>query len=107
MSQRAFLQTFDALAFGTFRDAGLGDAAFYTAPGADSAVACTVLVDRGLRDFGADAAPVATGYVQITFQLAEVNPVRGGRVVVDGETYRLDGHDERDGSASRWVVIRE
>jgi len=106
MSQRAFLQDFDASAFGAFRDAGLGDDAMYFAPGAGTGAPCVVLVDRGLRDFGGDVAPVGTGYVQITFQLAQVSPVHGGRVEVDGETYRLDGNEERDGSASRWVVVR-
>lgn len=106
MSQRAFLQGFDAAAFGAFRDAGLGDAALYTAPGTDAAVPCTVLVDRGLREFGDDGAPVTTRFVQVTFQLAEVSPGRGARVVIDGETFVLDGDEDRDESTSRWAVIR-
>ncbi|OUL25885.1 hypothetical protein BV378_14205 [Nostoc sp. RF31YmG] len=106
MSQREFLQAFDGDAFEAFREAGFGDSAVYTSPGATVGVACTVLVDRGLRDYGDDPAPVAAGYTQITFQLREVAPAHGGRVVVDGETYVLDGHEEKDGSASRWVVLR-
>lgn len=106
MSQRDFLQDFDARAFGAFRSAGLGDPALYTALGADVAVPCTVLVDRGLREFGDDGAPVATRLVRVIFQLAEVSPVRGGRVVIDGETFVLDGDEDRDESTSRWVVAR-
>ncbi len=106
MSQRDFLQAFDGDAFEAFQLVAFGDSAVYTQAGVSVGVACTVLVDRGLRDYGDDPAPVAAGYTQITFQLREVAPARGGRVVVDGETYVLDRHEESDGSASRWVVLR-
>lgn len=108
MSQRDFLQAFDTAAFAAFADAGLADAASYVAPGADgsAAVACQVLVDRDVRDFADDLAPVSTGYTRITFQLAEVQPERGGVVTVDGEGFTLERRISQDESASRWVVIR-
>jgi len=106
VSQRAFLEQFDALAFGIFQAAGLADAAQYWAPSASAGVPCTVLVDRGVRDFGTDEAPVATAYTRITFQLPQVQPERGGRVVVEGETFVLDSLISADETASRWVAAR-
>jgi len=106
MSQRDFLRAFDASAFAAFRDAGVADDALYMPPGGGAAVPCVVLVDRGLREFGDDGASVATRYVRIEFQLAEVQPTRGGKVIVDGETFVLDADEDKDESASRWVVVR-
>ncbi|HEY0201753.1 MAG TPA: hypothetical protein VGC24_08685, partial [Burkholderiaceae bacterium] len=78
------------------------------APGSTDQQPCVVLVDRELREYGDDGAPVATRYVRITFQLSEVQPVRGGRVTLDqdGSSYVLDGDEDLDGSSSRWVVLR-
>ena len=107
MSQQSFLREFDAAAFAAFRDAGIADEPTYQAPGAVEAVPCgVVLIDRGMRDFGDDLAPVGTTYVRATLQMAEVAPERGGRLVVDGEAYVLDSELDRDGSSSRWVVAR-
>lgn len=114
MSQRDFLRRFDAMAFGAFAAAGVGDAAHYYAPGSEVAVACTVLVDRNVRDFGDDLAPVSTAYTRITFQRAEVEPEQGARVAlldavaVEVESFALAARIETsDESASRWVVAAD
>lgn len=108
MSQRDFMQAFDAAAFDAFFGAGLADEAMYTAPGAEP-LPVSVLVDRGRRDFGDDAAPVSTQYVRITFQRSQVQPRKQARVEIlpDGEAFRLVHETEdSDESASRWVVER-
>lgn len=82
MSQRAFLQAFDAAVIGAFADAGLADRANYYAAGGAAALPCEVLVDRSLQEFGDDPATVAGPYVRIGFQRAQVQPARRGRVAL-------------------------
>jgi len=110
MSQRVFLRDFDATAFEAFLGAGLADEALYTPPGANAAVACQVLVDRDVRDYGNDAAAVGTSYTVVTFRRSQVDPQRGARVVVDptgaANAFTLDAEVKRDESMSRWVVTR-
>lgn len=108
MSQSAFLAAFDASAFAMFADAGLGDAATYlprgAAPGATPAP-CTVLVDRNVVDFDAEAVGnVSLRRTRVTFQRAEVTPTEGGKVTVDGETFTLVQREREDSSASAWWV---
>lgn len=104
MSQRQFMQEFDAAAFAAFADAGLADSAQYLAPGAAAALPCTVQIDRDVRDFGMDGAPVNTGYTLVTFQRAEVEPARRGRLVLPGETLVLAERVRQDESISQWVA---
>lgn len=104
MSQTQFLREFDAQAINAFLDAGIADAAMYQPNALAPAVACNVLVDRNVRDFGDDAAPVATSYTLITFQRAQVQPVRGGLVTLGAEVFVLDAEVRQDESSSRWVV---
>lgn len=108
MSQAAFLRDFDAMAFGAFAGAGLADAASYlphdAAPGADP-LPCTVLVDRNVVDFDAEAVgSVNLRRTRVTFQRAEVTPREGGKVTVDGETFTLVQREREDSSASAWWV---
>lgn len=104
MSQRDFLQSFDAYAFGAFFDAGMADAATYTPLEGGAGVACRVLVDRGVRDFGDDFAPVSTFRVLVTFQLAQVTPSEGGTVAIGTETFTLVQRVRADESISQWGV---
>jgi hypothetical protein len=106
MSQKEFLRDFDAGAFASFIDAGMADAAMYTTADSLSTTACDVLVDRNVRDYGDDAAPVGTLYTLVTFQRAQVSPSRGGTVAVEGESFMLDAEVRSDESISRWVVTR-
>ena len=106
MSQAGFLRQFDAAAFGAFRDAGIGDDARYTAPEAVASLPCVVLVDRDAADYGAEIAPVATRRVVVTFQRADFQPARSGRVLVGADSYQLEELLSEDESASRWVVTR-
>lgn len=111
MSQTAFLRRLDAMIVNRFAASGLADAAHYYAPGDTIAHACTVLVDRNVRNYGDDGAPVDTPYTRVTFQLAEVAPARGGRVALlddaaaEVDAYLLAAHiTNSDDSFSRWVV---
>lgn len=103
MSQNDFLREFDADAFATFLGAGMGDSATYTAP-AGAPVACTVLVDRDVEDYGEDDAPVSLRRTRITFQRAEVEPVGMGQVVIGAETFTLAKRARYDESISAWWV---
>lgn len=106
MNQKFFLQSFDALAFGAFRAAGVADAAFYTAPGG-MPVPCTALLDEGVQDFTEDdPATLVARYDRVTLQLAEVTP-RAGGVVLIGENERrlkLVQKLRSDASSEQWEV---
>lgn len=104
MSQSAFLRDFDAAAFTALADCGLADAATYRATPSAAPVDCTVLVDRDVRDFGDDVAPVSTAYTRVIFQRGQVQPARGGIVSIEGVDYVLADRISEDESASRWVV---
>ncbi len=105
MSQKAFLRAFDQTAGATFADAGMADPARYTAPGAVAAQDCMVLVDRGIQQWGADPMPVAAGDVSVSFLAPAFMPVKGGVVMVDGDTYRLTDKLDADGSLVRFAVV--
>lgn len=110
MSQKAFLRELDGELVGAFMAAGMADEALYTPAGGGAAVACEVLVDRDVRDYGDDVAPVGTSYTLIAFQRSQVEPQRGATVVVDpdgdAEVFTLDAETKRDESMARWVVTR-
>lgn len=90
MNQKAFMQAFDAIAFGAFRATGIADAAHYHEPGSSAGVPCTVLLDENVEQFTPDdVAPIATTSVRVTLQLAEVTPRDGGVVRIDGTGRRL------------------
>lgn len=90
MNQRAFMQAFDAAAFGAFRAAGVADAAHYKEPGGSTEVPCTVLLDETVEQFTPDdVAPVATNIIRVTLQLSEITPRDGGVVRIDGTGRRL------------------
>ncbi len=108
MNQRAFLQSFDALAFGAFRAAGAADAATYIEPGAGAApVPCTALIDEGVHDFtDDDPATVVARYDRVTLQLAEVTPRSNGIVSIDatGRRLKLVQKLRGDASTEQWEV---
>lgn len=108
MSQAAWESAFDARAFAMFADAGVGDSATYlprgAAPGA-TPTPCTVLVDRNVVDFDAEAVGnISLRRTRVTFQRAEVTPTDGGKVTVGSETFTLVQREREDGSASAWWV---
>lgn len=108
MSQKAFMQSFDALAFGAFRAAGVADAATYTPPGAGAEpVPCTALLDEGVQNFtDEDPATVVARYDRVTLQLAEVTPRSSGIVVIEatGRRLKLEQKLRGDASAEQWEV---
>jgi hypothetical protein len=104
VSQRDFLRQFDALALSAFSAAGIADAGNYYAPGSTTAQPCTVTIDRDVVDYGDDGAAVSTPKTLVAFQRAEVEPVRGGRLVLPRETFVLDKRFKQDESRSQWVV---
>lgn len=106
MSQREFLQEFDAMAAEAFLDAGLADAALWVPVNGGAPVACTVLVDREAQFYG-DVAEVAGRRVLVTLFLSEVPaPARGDVVEVGPDVWRLDALEASDESKSQWVVTR-
>jgi len=105
MSQLDTLRELDATLIGAFKDAGLADDAVYTPPGGGAPVACEVMVDEGIAEFGEDLATVVGRRTLVSLQLRQVpNPVRGATVQVGAATYTLDIPESRDQSLSRWVV---
>lgn len=106
MNQKSFMQSFDTLAFGAFRAAGVADAAFYIAPGG-TAVACTALHDEGVQDFTEDdPATVVARYDRVTLQLAEVAPRAGGivRIAATDRRLKLVQKLRGDASTEQWEV---
>lgn len=106
MSQREFLQEFDAMAAEAFLDAGLADVAVLTPASGGLPMACTVMVDREAQFYG-DVAEVAGRRVLVTLFFAEVPaPARGDVLQVGPDVWRLDALEDADESRSRWVVTR-
>ncbi|WP_153164286.1 head-tail joining protein [Stenotrophomonas nematodicola] len=108
MSQKAFLAAFDAAVVGSFKGAGLADAALYFAPAAPqgAGVACDVMIDRGVQGWGDDPMPVAADSITVRFQRAQVVPEMGGILDVDGDRYRVGELLNDDGSMIRRAVSR-
>lgn len=107
MSQRETIRDLDASLIAAFKDAGLADDAVYTPPGGGAPIACEVLVDEGIAEFGEDLATVVGRRTLVSLMLRQVpNPVREATVLVDGVTYVLDTPESRDQSIDRWVVSR-
>lgn len=108
MNQKAFMQGFDALAFGAFRSAGVADAGFYI--GVDGLEhPCTVLVDKDVQQFtDDDPAPIATTIDRITLQLSEVTPRATAvvRVEATGQRFKLVQKLRGDSSTEQWEVAR-
>jgi len=105
MSQRAFLNAFDALAHQAFAAAGLADTGRYTPPDGGPSIPVRVLVDRStqqLGQFGTVNAPAVT----VGYLTADVDPAAGGVLLVDGDTYRNVREIDNDGALSRWEVRR-
>ena len=105
MSQKAFLAAFDASAHAALASSGLADTGQYTPPGGGTAVAVRVLVDRTTQQIG-DFGTVNAGQVTVSYLLADVAPAVGGRLAVDGDTYRNEREIDNDGALSRWEVRR-
>lgn len=108
MSQKAFLADFDAALVGSFKAAGMADSAVYSAPNGQlgAGVPCDVMVDRGNQAWGDDPMPVAADSVTVRFQRAQVVPMKGGFLEVDGDRYRLTDLLNDDGSMIHWAVTR-
>lgn len=107
MSQTQTLRELDAMLVAAFARAGYADAATYTPPGGGVVLPCTVLVDTEAQFYGDGPGEVAGYRTLVSIFLAHVPlPARGGTVVADGKSYRLDALDLRDESRERWVVDR-
>jgi len=108
MSQRAFLADFDAQLHVAFSATGMADTGQYlpraAAPDAEP-TECRVYVDRNIQRVG-DTGQFVTGAVEVSYVLADVDPGKGGRLVVDGDTFINDQEISNDGSLGRWSVRR-
>jgi hypothetical protein len=106
VSQLDALRGLDAMILADLKRMDLVDTGTYTAPGGGTPVACDVLVDRNVKDFGDDQAPVATLHVVVgIFREQVATPARGGVVTVGAESWRLDAKIDQDESLTRWVVM--
>lgn len=103
--QSATLRALDAAILEGMVGIGFADTATYAAPGGGAAVPCTVMVDEAVQVFGDAGEVVGTRTLVTLFQAEVANPLRGGTVVADGSTYKLDEEDARDQSMTRWVVV--
>ncbi|MGH8039181.1 MAG: head-tail joining protein [Stenotrophomonas sp.] len=104
MSQREFLANLDADLHASFAAGGMADVGLYTAPGDGIAVSCQVYVDRDVETIGGLRQFMA-GRIEIAYvRQPGLDPVQGGKVVVDGDTYVNGKLVSDDGSASRWTV---
>lgn len=106
MSQREFLRQFDRMAFGHFKRRGLAFSGEYRGPGIDfssPAQAVSGCIDRGAELFG-ELGQVVGQRDEMTLQLQDVSPARGGHVDADGERFILVEKLEQDESAARYVV---
>jgi hypothetical protein len=108
VSQRAFLAELDADLHGAFADAGMADIGAYTAPDAEPTedpLPVRVYVDRNVQTIG-EFNQIAANRTEVSYVRADVAPVKGARLVVDGETFINVEVVSDDGSLSRWLVRR-
>lgn len=117
MSQRAFLAEFDADLHWAFAGAGMADNGVYTPPAPlppvdpdappPAAMPCSVYVDRDMQTLG-ETLQFKAGRVEVAYLVAAMAepPRKGGRLLVDGDTYINDDEISNDGSLSRWLVRR-
>lgn len=104
MSQREFLINLDADLHASFAAAGMADVGLYSAPGSNIALPCQVYVDRDVETIGGLRQFMA-GRIELAYvRQPGLEPVQGGRVVVDGNTYVNGKVVSDDGSVSRWTV---
>lgn len=107
MSQRETLRALDADLVASLKDAGLADDGAYTSKAGGDAIACDVIVQRGVQVFAEGGADIAARDIVVTLFLAQVAPERGGTVVADGDTFTLVDVIDSDESRERWTVRHE
>lgn len=111
MGQTATLRSMDSDILDAFEGAGMSDTGTYTPPATElvpepESVAVRVMLDRS-DQFAGEFAPTVGRRDVVTLLLAEVaSPVKGGVVVVDGFTLKLESELDRDVSAVRWSCGR-
>lgn len=109
MSQRQALRDLDAAIHGAMASAGLAEDGVYRAPGvagSDPGVPVRVYVDRDQQTLGEYGQVVALRD-QVALFREDVDPVRGGTVVIDGWRYELAERIGLDDSLSTWNVRGE
>lgn len=103
----------DALIFGAMAAAGLNDPGWYVPPGqpASAAVRCDVMIDRDVEIYGDERTEVAARVVTATFQRGQVDPKRGGTIVLgldplspSAERFAVKDQLSLDESQSVWMV---
>lgn len=107
MSIAALLRDVDADELQALKDIGAIDETSYTPPGDNqTAIPCDVYVeDVKLEGVGETAQTVAPVRL-VEFKREQVSPVRGGTVVIDAATYRLESLFKHDSAKSVWTVNR-
>ena len=100
----SFNASFDALAVGAFRGAGLADDAMYTPSTGGLAIPCKVFVDRGVVLQGTQSQ-VITDTTLITAFVADIGaaPKGGARFQIGAERFTVDSINNKD--ESRYVCV--
>ncbi len=108
MSQKTTFRALDAKIARVLARSGLTDAATYTPPtrGAAALALDRVMVDRNVQLTGADGQIVIVDATVTVFlaDLSGIEPVHGGRFVVEGETFTVERQASNDGSRVVCVV---
>lgn len=103
----------DALIFSAMADAGLSDLGWYVPPGqpTTAAVQCNVMIDRDVEIYGDEQTEVAARVVTASFQRFQVDPKRGGTIVLGldplsptAERFAVKDQLSLDESLSVWMV---
>ena len=112
MSTEAFFADFDPAAHAAFAEAGMGAGAGIYTPAATEAdpdpepiTDVRVYINRGQAVPG-EFHQRAFATVSIGYLLADVTPIEGGTLLLDGVTWRNTEEIDNDGSISTWAVRR-
>ncbi|MDN5924459.1 MAG: hypothetical protein L0H70_05610 [Xanthomonadales bacterium] len=84
------LNMIDDAGFAAFANAGMADAALYVPAAGGAQVACTVIVDKSMREYGFESQ-VGNALTTIRARINEVGtPQRGATFVVGADQYVVD-----------------
>jgi len=107
MNQTGFMQAYFAESLAAFARAGLADVISYQPKSGAAPVGCIAMIDRDVRDFGDDSAPLGYPHVVITLARADApKPVTGDAVSLPatGETWKLEHRIGGDEVMTQWLV---
>jgi len=107
MNQTEFMQSFFADTLASFAHAGLADAVTFRPKSGTPQISCIAMIDRDVRDFGDDMAPLGYPRVLVTLPRSDIpHPVTGDTVSLptSGESWLLEHRIGLDEVMTQWVV---